>query len=612
MACSLAACGDKRTAIAELEKADGPVEREAKGGAWTPASIGTKFYVGDAARTADSTAQLVVLGGAQIAMQTHTILRFGGSDGNSKISVELGAIDLTGTGSYGLDVGDVRLSKGSVRITAKAEGESSVELIIGEAQVSRLNGDILDLEIGSVIDLSIEDLTVTVIDAGVPDAPPADAPPQVASSDEATIEVTGAKAEIQAPGAKTWTPLPAGAGVLAKGSKIRVGKNTTAKLVANGTTLAMAGGSRANLGEDLVFFLETGEARTSVPANVDGKLTLPGGGVALKGEKVGAEARVTVNARESRINVLRGNVQLTGANGGELAMNRGESATVAKAGTIRVVEAIPKTYDFKLSVGETVTIHDPKGATAVQFAFGGKCPDGGFIEMDTDPRYRTAKVSSGKDAANMMVGRGRWAYRLRCSSGGGDTAPVGSGRIIVLRDSGNRALPKQVAVNKIDPDGRTWRISYQSVIPTMVVSTKGTGSQFKLHVATGGKDQVFEGKGATIKIPGSKLDEGTYTYWLDRDGVKDPKVSTLVIDFDNTAPQVYIQKPVNDRPWEPEVLVRGAVLPGWTAAVAGVTIPIDGQRRFSAKVPRPEGSSALAIRLSHPQRGVHYYLRRGK
>ncbi|MDB4958115.1 MAG: hypothetical protein JWO36_5684, partial [Myxococcales bacterium] len=33
-------------------------------------------------------------------------------------------------------------------------------------------------------------------------------------------------------------------------------------------------------------------------------------------------------------------------------------------------------------------------------------------------------------------------------------------------------------------------------------------------------------------------------------------------------------------------------------------------RRFNAKVQPPPGN-ALAIRLSHPQRGTHFYLRRG-
>jgi len=608
------ACGGKKSsAIAELTKADGPVEKQVGDGPWGGANVGTKYFIGDAARTADGGAQLEVTGGAQIAMHPHTVLRFGGKQGNSKIAVELGAIDLSGTGSYGLDVGDVRLSKGTLRITAKGQGQSSVELTIGDAQVSDINGKTIDLVIGQVVDLSM-DVEVTSIDAGVADAAVAAAPidaPEVVSGSDASIEITGKKAEIQNPGEKGWKPLPAGAGALPKGAKVRLGANTTAKVTARGTTLDMAGGSRMALGDDLSFSLESGSARASAAAGSEGKVAIPGGAVALKGTpEAGSETKLDASARETRVSVHRGTAKLTGATGGLLEMNRGETATLAKNGTIRVVEAIPTYFDFGIAVGETVTIHDPKGSTAVKFAFGGKCAGGGFIEMDKDSRYRTAKVSAGKDDANLSVGVGGWAYRLRCSSASGDTAPVASGRLVVQRDAGSRALPKQEATNEIDTDGRNYRISYQSVIPTIAVRIKGEGAPFTLHVATGGKEETFTGNGPKIKVPSSKLKEGTYTYWIDRNGVKDPKVSTLTIDFDNTAPQVYISSPVNGRPWEGEIDVRGAVLPGWTAAVDAITIPIDGQRRFSAKVGKPPGN-ALAIKLSHPQRGVHYYLRRG-
>jgi hypothetical protein len=608
------ACGGKKSpAIAELTKADGPVEKQASEAPWAGASVGTKFFIGDAARTADGSAQLEVTGGAQIAMQPHTVLRFGGKQGNSKIAVELGAIDLSGTGSYGLDVGDVRLSKGTLRITAKGKGQSSVELTIGDAQVSDINGNTIDLVIGQIVDLTM-DVEVKSIDAGVGDAPvdaPIDASEVVASTTEALVEVTGKKAEIQLAGEKDWKPLPAGAGVLPKGAKLRLGGGTTAKVTARGTTLDMGGGSRMTLSDDLSFVIDGGSVRASSAVGAEGKVTIPGGAVAVKGSaETSAETKLDVSPRDTRVNVQRGTATLTGATGGILEMNRGETATLAKNGTIRVVEAIPTYFDFRIQVGETVTIHDPKGLTAVKFMFGGKCSGGGFIEMDKDSRYRTAKVSAGKEDANLSVGAGGWAYRLRCSSASGDTAPVASGRLVVTRDSGSRALPKQAATNEIDTDGRNYRISYQSVIPTIAVRIKGEGSPFTLHIATGGKEETFTGKGPKIKVAGSKLKEGTYTYWIDRNGVKDPKVSTLTIDFDNTAPQVYISSPVNNRPWTEEIDVRGAVLPGWTAAVDAITIPIDSQRRFAAKVGKPPGK-ALAIKLSHPQRGVHYYLRRG-
>ena len=608
-------CGGKKgNALAKLTKKDGPVDRQVGTGDWTGADVGAEFFIGDAARTADGGAGLEVTGGAQIAMQPHTILRFGGTDQQSKIGVEVGAVDITGTGTYAVDGGDLKLSKGTVRITAKGGGKSSIELTIGDAQVSSVNGGTISLEVGKVVDLGFE-VAVTSIDAGVVDAATpldageTDAAP-VASGSEGQIEVTGKKAEIQKPGSTAWEPLPAGAGALAKGTKIRLGTGTSAKLTAAGTTLDMAGGSRAALGDDLVITMEIGSGHVSTPPKGEGKVAIPGGAVAMTATPTGSEARLDINARETKVTTTRGAAKLTGANGGELAMNRGESATLAKNGTIRVIEAIPNYFDFPVSVGESVTIHDPKGATAVKFSFGSKCSDSGFIEMDRDARFRTAKVSGGKDQANLMVAAGAWAYRLRCATASGDSAAVGSGRIIVMRDSGSRALPKTAATNDIDADGRNYRVDYQSVIPTIAVRIKGEGGPFTLHMATEGKDETFSGPGPKINVPGTKLKEGTYTYWVDRNGVKDPKVSTLKIGFDNTAPQVYIEKPANGVPWEDEIEVRGAVLPGWTAAVDAVTIPIDKQRRFAAKVPKPSGN-ALAIKLSHPQRGVHYYLRRG-
>ena len=609
------ACKGDKPAIATLTKAEGPVEKQTGQEAWGGAKVGTKFFIGDAARTADGSAGLEVAGGAQIAMQPHTVLRFGGQEGSSKIAVELGAIDLSGTGNYGLDIGDVKLSKGTVRITAKGEGKSSVELLIGDAEVTNIAGINIDLVIGQAVDLDME---VTVanananVDAGVGDAgvPIPDAPEVVASDGEATIEVTGKNADVWLPGSNAWVELPAGAGTLPKGAKVRAGKGTTIKITARGTTLDLAGGARAVLGEDLVMLLELGVARASTPANTAGTVKLPGGAVALASTPSGTEARVDVNAREARVTVTRGNARLTGGNGGELAMNRGETANLAKLGTIRVVEAIPTYFDFKATVGGSYTIHDPKGATAVKFDFAGKCPDGGFIEMDQDARYRTAKVSAGKDSANMMVSGSGWAYRLRCSSGGGDSAAVASGRISVMRDAGTRKLLKELAMD-IDADGRAYTLTYFSVPPNIGVRIKGEGGPFTLHLAQGGQSETFTGPGPKITIPGKNLKEGTYTYWVVRGGTKDPKVSTLKVVFNNQAPQVYLEAPINGRPWEGQIDVRGVVLPGWSAAIDDVAIPMDSQRRFKATVPRPAGQ-ALAIKLSHPQRGTHYYLRREK
>lgn len=597
------ACSKKTAAIAELTKAAGPVERQEGRAAWSAAEVGTRYFLGDAARTQQSTATLLIGGAAELAMRDHTIVRFGGGPGESKLVVELGQVELSGAGHYALDLGDVTLGRdGKVRIAAPTPGHTVVELTLGSGQVTA-GGHTYELTLGNPVDLANP---APPRDAGV-DAPPVDAAVEVT---DATIEVTGKRGEFLAPGATTWAPLPPGIRALAAGTTVRLGPQTTARLTAKDTTLELAGGSRAKVTEALQLALELGsaQARAVAPASV----ALPGGDVALAGsDKATAELKLDSNTRETKVTVQRTEATLHGAPGAELAMHRGESAILTRSGAIRVLEANPTYFDFRVAAGETLTIHDPKPPTSVQLQFDGKCGSGGIIEVDRDGRFRTAKVSAGRDFANVLIPAGSWAYRLRCTTNGAEGAAVATGRIVVARDDGRRPLPKNQGVNDIDVDGRNYRISYQSSIPNVVVHVKGPSARYRLHLATGGKEQTFDAASQAITVPGAQLREGTYTYWVDRDGVKQEKVSTLSIDFDQTAPQVYIESPINGQAWTGDLDVRGAVLPGWAATVDAVAIPVDKQRRFTAKVGTPAGT-ALAIRLAHPQRGVHYYLRRAK
>ena len=619
----LVACHKKPAAIAELTASDGLVERQAQVATapWAAAPLATQFFLGDAARTAESTATLTIGGGngAKLLMQHRTVVRFGGKPGEDRISVELGVVELAGTGDYALDVGEVVLGDhGQVRITAKGDGHSSVELTVGSARVAA-NGQSYDLTIGAALDVGREGVVPgdagVPRDAGVPvpidaGAPAPDAGVAIETAGDATLEVTGKRAEQLAPGTTTWKPVPEGTATIGRATAVRLGPGTTAKLVASGTTVDLSAGARVKLADDLSIAIEAGVS--SAHAVAPTSIGLPGGAVALAGSPQGtAEARLEVGSRDTKVTVLRSASKLTGAPGAELAMNRGESALLTRTGQIRTIEAIPSYFDFRVTVGESLTIHDPKPPTSVQFQFDGKCPEGGIIEVDRDGRFRTAKVSSGKDFANVLIPLGSWAYRLRCTSNGGEGAAAGAGRATVLRDDGRRPLPRNQGVNDIDADGRNYRISYQSAIPNVAVHVKNPGTGHKLHLASAGKEQTFDSSSSMITVPGAQLHEGTYTYWVDRDGVKQEKVSTLAIDFDQTAPQVYIESPNNGQPWSADIDVRGAVLPGWTAQVDAISIPVDKQRRFAAKVGAPAGQ-ALAIRLAHPQRGVHYYLRRQK
>jgi hypothetical protein len=595
------------------------VERQDKTEAWQPAKIGTQYFIGDAAKTGDgsgTTATLVVGGprGAHILMKKNTVLRFSGTGGKNKISVEDGEIELSS--SYSLDFGDVDLSRGGkAQITAN-NGRASVELTTGEGKVVGLTG-VVNLRIGEAVPLD-KDGTL-LLDAGVPDArvaPPdagVDAPGAGAIDQvsDATLEVTGRRAELLAAGETAWKPLAAGGGRLARGSAIRLGAGTTAKVTAGGATVDLAGGARMKLGDDLVLALEAGAGTAS--AEGPATIALPGGAIALAGSsRATSEARLDSNNRETRVSMQRGGSKLTGAAGSELQMNRGETALLARAGAIRIIESIPSRADVHVPAGESFTIHDPSPPAAVQFQFEGKCPDGGIVELARDGRFRTPKVSGGQDLANLRIGPGEWTYRLRCIRNGADGPSVASGRIIEQQDDGRRPLqPKGPSLNDIDADGRKYTIYYQSAIPNLVVHVRNPGATHKLHLAAGGKEQTFDSSTPSIIVPGSQLREGKYTYWIDRDGIKQDKVSDLNIKFDQSSPQVYIEAPANGQRWAGDVDVHGAVLPGWSAVIEGIPLPIDDQRRFKATVGVTNGKP-LAIRLAHPQRGIHYYLRRPK
>ncbi|HEX8114573.1 MAG TPA: hypothetical protein VF516_42880, partial [Kofleriaceae bacterium] len=165
VAAMLVACRQGGDAIAELGEANGPVGRQEGSGAWQPARIGTRYFLGDAARVEIGRATLHIVGAtAQIAMLDGTVLRFGGKPGEIRISVEQGTIDLTGNGSVSLDTGKVKLAGGTVEITSKGPGRSSVELTLGKGQVET-NGQTFDLAIGQPREIGLP--ARPPIDAGV-------------------------------------------------------------------------------------------------------------------------------------------------------------------------------------------------------------------------------------------------------------------------------------------------------------------------------------------------------------------------------------------------------------------------------------------------------------
>lgn len=613
------ACKDKPAVLAELVQAAGPVQRSGaehkKDGAddWREAKLGTRFYLGDAVRTGDGEAQLQLGGQSHLGMEPHTILRFGrpGEGGADDIALELGSIEITG-GEYQFDLGQISVEKnGSVRVTAaKGQDGSQVELLVGRASIRTSGGELTPLEAGVVVDFSDIQIRSLRADAGPAEPPAIDAAPVAVVDDSAiatsvSIEVNGV-VEQRKIGESAWQPVPKGAATIEPGTQVRVTRGK-AKLNNGLVAVQLEKGGGAAVGTELGLSLESGTAAVSVAPEKAGQVALPGGSLSFAAQPRGASSEVVVGGRESRIRATGGAASLVGKDA-RLEMRRGESAMLARTGAIRVLVAVPRNHDVAINAGDNATIHDGRGSAAVQFRFGEACPQGGVIELSQSASFRTPALSGGESSANLMVSSGSYYYRLRCDEGGRDGRAVESGRLSVVRDSGKRPLPAAPPPFQLDADGRTYRVGYQGAIPTMNVVWKGaSGGGFTLRLARAGKDQTFASSTPSYAIPGSKLSEGTYTVWFEKAGSRS-KVSTLIIDFDNTAPAIYIDEPDDGQGWGGEVAVEGAVLPGWTPSIDGVPLPLDRQRRFRATVPAPAG--ALAIRVSHPQRGVHYYLRR--
>lgn len=264
----------------------------------------------------------------------------------------------------------------------------------------------------------------------------------------------------------------------------------------------------------------------------------------------------------------------------------------------------PDLADIWAAPGESLIVHDPHPPTVIGFS-GTRCPGITVLEIGAKKRET---VGSGKVTAALPAGAQR--YRLRCDL---ESAPFAEGTITVLSDSGSRRLASAAPVNRIDADGRRYTILYQSLPPKVSVRWPNPPSAgpFALFVRSQGKGQrQFSAAAPSYSLPAGTLSEGTHELWFSA-GSEVSRKTTVVVQFDNAAPTASISSPA-ERAFAlgATVTAAGMALPGWSVTVAGRELAQDGQQRFSGEVSAPVDGSALAIRFAHPQRGVHFYLRR--
>ena len=462
-------------------------------------------------------------------------------------------------------------------------------------------------------------------------APPVEAPaPAAGAAARGTVvgQVRGAPVRMRA-GTRPWSALAPGRHELAAGAELSIPRGGAVSLARGGERAVVHGAA------DVVVaprgrggaLVETRSGRADVRAiDAEVAVRVPGGMiVARRGPRSaggrGSRADLRVDSRESRVAVTGGVVDVVGDRGARERLVSGQSGVIEAGGAVRMSVRQPQHADFTIKAGLSATVHDPAPPTDVRIDFSRLCRGPGAIELSGGDSPRAARVTlQGRGSAIGRLGRGGHSYRVRCRQGdAAGAAVVASGQLRVTKDSGTRPLAHQAPHNTVDADGRRYTVMYQNRLPAITFRWPGApeADRYRLVVAPRkGKRTELGLIASTHTIVSGALAEGHYQYWFEALGPGARRTSprsALAIDFDNAARSGYLISPRPDAQWNGKsVVVSGVAIEGWRVSVRGVSLPLDRQQRFSAPIARARDENGIAIQFSHPNHGVHLYVRRGR
>lgn len=279
-----------------------------------------------------------------------------------------------------------------------------------------------------------------------------------------------------------------------------------------------------------------------------------------------------------------------------------------------IADQAPRQADFSVTAGESFTVHVARPPTVVEFRFEKLCANGAVIQRTGSKGER----SRGDSSANLLFPEGHWRYQMYCIEG--ETvkkrAKIG-GTVAVTRDTGTARLPVSAPASIVDVDGRQYKIFYQNILPSVSVRWLGApkGRAYVLEI----KSPSSAAKAVKVSTPqyafvSGSLSEGVHRirFITEDDPSRKSKETTVEIRFDNAAPKASLREPAEGvfKPGD-KVVFSGVAVPGWKLSLQSGTISLDGHYRFSGEADFTNQYRALALRLSHPKKGIHYYLRRG-
>lgn len=254
--------------------------------------------------------------------------------------------------------------------------------------------------------------------------------------------------------------------------------------------------------------------------------------------------------------------------------------------------------DLMVSPGNEFTVHDPSPPTSIGFQTGALCK--GPVRLVAGKQTTEAK----KQPA-LSFAQGTHTYELRCLDA--PEVVVSKGSFRVMRDAGTRQLPAFTPSAQVTTDGRRYTVMYQQRLPQVTV-TWPSAPQAASYTLTVG-ERTIKTSAPSYTFNSGVLPGGTYrlVFSAASTPARQSRPTTVAIVYDSQAPAARVSDPPDDFESGSGVKVAGQALPGWTVSLEGKELEVDSQRRFSTEF---NGSGALPIAFSHPDHGLHYYLRR--
>lgn len=427
-----------------------------------------------------------------------------------------------------------------------------------------------------------------------------------------------------------WRPASVGAR-FALGDGLKTGEKDHASLrladqselsVMPNTTLRFLVDADATTG--LNVDLERGEA--VVHSERDLALTMQMGQALLK-----AGSTIKLDRGESDLGILvqLGSVRLTEADGGTQWLEDGSSVrlgigmamltpSVPLEAAVPEVDAgpdggepepteeelrPPEHVQLSAPAGESFTLHASELPVAVALDYATKCPGEAELELSG----KRQRVRS-RGHASVALNAGTRSYAVHCIGKGGRDRVVARGILRVVKDPGTRQLPPRPPTSYVDADGLAYTIYYPNQRPDIMLRWPNPPEESSYQLEIDGKVQEVAKPEQLIKS--GELDDGIHQLSF-RGTTRRSRTTTVEIRFDNNAPTASLSQP-EERGFAPgsEVKVEGVALEAWKVSLEGGTITRQSGGRFSGTIAPSAERPDIAVRLSHPRLGVHYYLRR--